>query len=88
MVMVQKPDQMQNAAEPTGRHFLTQPGHNCWRIETAGRAVCLVDGEGYFSAAKQALLTAIIHQVRISAVGWLPSGWDGAPAQAGPASGL
>lgn len=33
-----------------------QPGRNCWRIETAHRVACLIDGEQYFSTAKQALL--------------------------------
>ena len=47
--------------------FLMQPGHNCWRIETAGRAAHLVDGEEYFSAAKEALLKAR-HSVLL--LGW------------------
>jgi hypothetical protein len=41
---------------PSGR--LLRPGRNCWRVETARRAACLVDGEAYFAAARQALLRA------------------------------
>ncbi|WP_372623574.1 phospholipase D-like domain-containing protein [Falsiroseomonas sp.] len=37
---------------------LLDPGRNCWRVETAHRAACIVDGEAYFSLAKQALLRA------------------------------
>ncbi|MFC4172741.1 phospholipase D-like domain-containing protein [Microvirga sp. GCM10011540] len=33
-------------------------GRNCWRIETARRAACLVDGEEYFAMVKQVLLEA------------------------------
>lgn len=53
--------------EGTAGGTLLQPGRNCWRIETAGRAACLVDGETYFAAAKQALLRAR-HSVML--LGW------------------
>lgn len=46
---------------------LLKPGRSCWRIETARRAACLVDGEAYFAAAKQALLRAR-HSVLL--IGW------------------
>ncbi|SDY53706.1 phospholipase D-like domain-containing protein [Citreimonas salinaria] len=61
-------EQMQNdSGGYSGNGFIMQPGRNCWRIETAGRASCLVDGEAYFTAAKQALLKAR-HSIQI--LGW------------------
>lgn len=33
-------------------------GHNCWRVSSASRAACLVDGDAYFDVAKRAMLRA------------------------------
>jgi phospholipase D1/2 len=42
-------------------------GGNCWRVVEAGRVACIVDGENYFRAFKQAALSA---QRSIIIVGW------------------
>ena len=55
------------STEDTASGTLLKRGRNCWRIETAHRAACLVDGEAYFAAAKQALLRAR-HSVLL--IGW------------------
>ena len=34
---------------------MLEPGRNCWRIETTGRAACLVDAEACFAAARTAM---------------------------------
>lgn len=47
--------------------FITRPGANSWRIETARRAACLIDGAAYFAAARACLLKAR-HSVLL--VGW------------------
>lgn len=41
----------------TGAPIL-RPGHNCWRIEQAGRLAFLRDGEAYFRAAAEAMARA------------------------------
>ena len=46
------------AAPDTGRPRLLRPGHNCWRIERAGRLAFLVDGQDYFGAVRAALVKA------------------------------
>ena len=46
---------------------MLEVGRNCWRIETAGRAACLVDGAAYFAAAKAAMAQA---QHSILLLGW------------------
>ena len=46
------------AAPDTGRPPLLRPGHNCWRIERAGRLAFLVDGQDYFGAVRAALVKA------------------------------
>ena len=42
-------------------------GVNCWRVAEADQVACLVDGENYFRAFKQAALSA---QRSILIVGW------------------
>ena len=42
-------------------------GENCWRVAEAGQVACLVDGENYFRAFKQAASSA---QRSILIVGW------------------
>jgi len=37
---------------------ILQPGHNCWRRETARRVAIAVDGEAYFRAVREAILAA------------------------------
>ena len=37
---------------------ILQPGHNCWRLETARRVAIAVDGEAYFRAVREAILGA------------------------------
>lgn len=44
-----------------------QPGRNCWRVERAGRAAFLVDGQEYFSAFRAAAKQAR-HSIFI--IGW------------------
>ena len=44
-----------------------QPGHDCWRIEKAGRAAVLIDAESYFFALRAAMLKA---ERCIHIVGW------------------
>ncbi|HEU4960332.1 MAG TPA: phospholipase D-like domain-containing protein [Sphingomonas sp.] len=64
------------------------PGRNCWRIETATRASVIVDAEGYFRIARQAMLSAK-HQILL--IGWdfdariklVHRPDDGAPAEVG-----
>jgi phospholipase D1/2 len=46
---------------------ILRPGSNCWRIERADRAACLVDGEQYFSAFRAAAIQA---QHSLLIVGW------------------
>ncbi|MES2666669.1 MAG: phospholipase D-like domain-containing protein [Pseudomonadota bacterium] len=46
---------------------LLEPGHNCWRIETANRFGVIVDAEQYFLAARNAMLQA---RKSIMMVGW------------------
>lgn len=68
-------------------HALT-PGRNCWRIETADTASVIVDAEGYFRIARQAMLAAK-HQILL--IGWdfdariklVHRPDDGAPAEVG-----
>lgn len=43
------------------------PGRNCWRIETADRASVIVDADGYFRVAREAMLAAK-HQILL--IGW------------------
>ncbi|MGN6270423.1 MAG: phospholipase D-like domain-containing protein [Sphingomonas sp.] len=64
------------------------PGRNCWRIEAATRASVIVDAEGYFRIARQAMLSAK-HQILL--IGWdfdariklVHHPDDGAPAEVG-----
>ena len=44
-----------------------KPGDNCWRIEHATRASVIIDADGYFRAAREAMLKAK-HQILL--VGW------------------
>jgi phosphatidylserine/phosphatidylglycerophosphate/cardiolipin synthase-like enzyme/uncharacterized membrane protein YdjX (TVP38/TMEM64 family) len=37
---------------------MLQPGHNCWRLESARRVAIAVDGEAYFRAVREAILGA------------------------------
>jgi phosphatidylserine/phosphatidylglycerophosphate/cardiolipin synthase-like enzyme len=46
---------------------ILQPGATCWRIERAGRAAFLVDGQDYFAAVRMALAAAR-HSVLL--LGW------------------
>ncbi len=63
-------------------------GRNCWRIEPAGRAAVIVDAEGYFKLARQAMLKA---EKQILLIGWDfdtricldHEADDGAPAELG-----
>lgn len=48
-------------------HDVFRPGHNCWRVERAGRVAFLVDGEAYFRAFHAAVGLA---QRSILIVGW------------------
>ncbi|SCZ55594.1 VTT domain-containing protein [Thiohalomonas denitrificans] len=43
------------------------PGSNCWRVERAHRAACLVEGEEYFAAFREAVQHA---RHRILILGW------------------
>ena len=71
----------------TDTHALA-PGRNCWRIETADKASVIIDAEGYFRIARQAMLAAK-HQILL--IGWdfdariklVHEPQDGAPAQVG-----
>jgi phospholipase D1/2 len=55
--------------EPRIRHANVrfEPGRNCWRVEPAQRAAFLIDGEEYFSAFREAALSA---QRSIYILGW------------------
>jgi phosphatidylserine/phosphatidylglycerophosphate/cardiolipin synthase-like enzyme len=53
------------AAPPAWR--ILKPGHNCWRVATAGRAAVLVDGADYFRHLRSALCRA---QRSIIILGW------------------
>jgi phospholipase D1/2 len=44
-----------------------EPGRNCWRVEAASRAACLVDGQEYFTAFREAALAA---ERSIYILGW------------------
>ena len=46
---------------------LIEPGRNCWRVEKAGRAALIVDAEGYYRCALQAMLKA---KSQIILIGW------------------
>jgi phosphatidylserine/phosphatidylglycerophosphate/cardiolipin synthase-like enzyme len=46
---------------------MLEPGHNCWRIERAGRASLIVDADDYFRLARQAMLRA---KSQIIMIGW------------------
>lgn len=48
-------------------HDVFRPGHNCWRVERAGRVAILIDGEAYFRAFHAAVGLA---QRSILIVGW------------------
>jgi phospholipase D1/2 len=47
---------------------IIKPGFNCWRLVSATRAACLIDGAAYFSALQQALVQACRSVIII--------GWD------------
>lgn len=49
------------------RTSLLEPGRNCWRVATATRATVIVDAEGYFRAARNAMREAT---QQILLVGW------------------
>lgn len=53
-------------SKPTHRPIL-EVGRNCWRIEHAGRASCLIDGEAYFRAFREVAKQA---QHAIIILGW------------------
>jgi phospholipase D1/2 len=55
------------AAQDEARALLLSPGRNCWRIEPAGRAAFLVDGERYFGAVADAVERA---RERVFLIGW------------------
>ncbi|MGN6374216.1 MAG: phospholipase D-like domain-containing protein [Sphingomonas sp.] len=65
-----------------------EPGRNCWRIETATDASVIVDAEGYFRIAREAMMEAR-HQIFL--IGWdfdarirmVHDADDGAPAEVG-----
>ena len=46
---------------------LLRPEENCWRIARADQAACLIDGQAYFAAVRQAILQAE-HSIFI--LGW------------------
>ncbi len=48
-------------------HDVFRPGHNCWRVERAGRVAFLIDGEAYFRTFHAAVELA---QRSILIVGW------------------
>lgn len=43
---------------PDREAAILRPVRNCWRVENASRAACLIDGDAYFAAAKQAMAEA------------------------------
>ncbi|SDV47582.1 Phosphatidylserine/phosphatidylglycerophosphate/cardiolipin synthase [Chitinasiproducens palmae] len=49
------------------RSSLFEPGRNCWRVEKAGRFRTLVDGAEYFTALRQAIVSA---QRSVFILGW------------------
>ncbi|MFC0199509.1 phospholipase D-like domain-containing protein [Paracoccus rhizosphaerae] len=66
---------------------LTQPGRNCWRVETAQRFCFIADADEYFRAVRQAMAQA---QRSILMIGWdfdarikLGDTSDGGPATLG-----
>lgn len=46
---------------------LLEPGRNCWRVATAGRAAVIVDAADYFAILREAMLAA---KQQILIVGW------------------
>lgn len=54
-------------AGAAGAGTILAPGHNCWRIERAGRVALLVDGAAYFRAFREAVKRAT---GSILVVGW------------------
>jgi phosphatidylserine/phosphatidylglycerophosphate/cardiolipin synthase-like enzyme len=46
---------------------LARPGHNCWRVEQAGRFAVIADADDYFRAVRRAMLQA---RHSILMVGW------------------
>ncbi|NKC33454.1 phospholipase D-like domain-containing protein [Falsiroseomonas selenitidurans] len=66
---------MQAAPEPTpdaketpqAEPPLLRPGENCWRVARASRAAVIIDADGYFRAARAAMLAA---RHRIMLIGW------------------
>jgi phosphatidylserine/phosphatidylglycerophosphate/cardiolipin synthase-like enzyme/uncharacterized membrane protein YdjX (TVP38/TMEM64 family) len=51
----------------TSEQTLFSIGHNCWRCETTNRAAVAIDGECYFRAVREAILTA---RHRVMILGW------------------
>ena len=43
---------------PTYSHSIIQADRNCWRTEKAGRVAIAIDGESYFRAVREAILSA------------------------------
>lgn len=60
---------------------LLDPERNCWRVETAHRAACIVDEKAYFSLAKQAMLQA---RAATSVVLDEVTDWQNQPLEAPP----
>lgn len=56
-----------NQPIPRAVDSVFEPGRNCWRVEAAGRAACLVDGQEYFTAFREAALAA---ERSIYILGW------------------
>ena len=53
--------------ETTSDALIFEPGRNCWRVEHANKLAVIVDADGYFRAARQAMLTA---KQQILLIGW------------------
>lgn len=47
--------------------LIFDPGRNCWRVEDASKLAVIVDADGYFRAARQAMLKA---KQQILLIGW------------------
>lgn len=57
----------EQALRSCSRPLLARPGHNCWRTDRADAFGLVIDGQEYFRALKQALLSA---RSSIIIVGW------------------
>lgn len=52
---------------PDRNALIFEPGRNCWRVEQASRLAVIIDADGYFRAARQAMLKA---KKQILLIGW------------------